>query len=174
MKQFITLLAVSLALPSSASTFKDHIGPMIEYESFEMQCLAMNIYHEARSENLAGKYAVADVVLNRVRDDRYPNSICGVVYQGKHKPSWKDPDKLVPIRNACQFSWYCDGKSDDAMDGDAWADALYISYQIINNNKYRGITEGATHYHTNWVDPYWAPTLQQVGTIGSHIFYRQD
>ena len=174
MKQFITLLAVSLALPSSASTFKDHIGPMIEYESFEMQCLAMNIYHEARSENLAGKYAVADVVLNRVRDDRYPNSICGVVYQGKHKPSWKDPDKLVPIRNACQFSWYCDGKSDDAMDGDAWADALYISYQIINNNKYRGITEGATHYHTNWVDPYWAPTLQQVGTIGSHIFYRAD
>ena len=174
MKQFITLLAVSLALPSSASTFEDYVGPMIEYESFEMQCLAMNIYHEARSENLAGKYAVADVVLNRVRDDRYPNSICGVVYQGKHKPSWKDPDKLVPIRNACQFSWYCDGKSDDAMDGDAWADALYISYQIINNNKYRGITEGATHYHTNWVDPYWAPTLQQVGTIGSHIFYRAD
>ena len=137
-------------------------------------CMAKNIYHESRSENLAGKYAVADVVLNRVRDDRYPNSVCSVVYQGKHKPSWKDSGKLVPIRNACQFSWYCDGKSDDAMDGDAWADALYISYQIINEGKHRGITEGATHYHTTWVDPYWAPSLQQVGTIGSHIFYRAD
>tara|TARA_E500000178_G_scaffold356478_1_gene434684 strand:+ start:749 stop:1273 length:525 start_codon:yes stop_codon:yes gene_type:complete len=174
MKQFITLLAVSLALPSSASTFNDHVGPMIEYESFEMQCLAMNVYHEARSENLAGKYAVADVVLNRVRDDRYPNSICGVVYQGEHKPSWKDPQVLVPKRNRCQFSWYCDGRSDEATEEDAWEESFGIAFKILENNRFRGITEGATHYHTTFVDPYWAPTLQQVGTIGSHIFYRAD
>ena len=136
--------------------------------------MALNIYHEARSENLAGKYAVADVVLNRVRDDRYPNTVCAVIYQGKHKPSWKYPNLLVPIRNQCQFSWYCDGKSDNAADADAWNESIAIAYHMIKNGKYRGLTEGATHYHTTWVSPYWAPTLQHVGTIGSHIFYRQE
>jgi N-acetylmuramoyl-L-alanine amidase len=151
--------------------------PGIDYDwvvSKEEKCLALNIYHESRSENLAGKYAVADVVLNRVRDDRYPNNICDVIYQGKHKPSWKDPERLVPIRNQCQFSWYCDGKSDDPLDTDSWNESLNIAYHVIKNNKYRGLTEGATHYHTTWVSPYWAPTLQQVGTIGTHIFYRQE
>lgn len=151
--------------------------PGIDYDwvvSKEEHCLALNIYHESRSENLAGKYAVADVVLNRVRDDRYPNDICGVIYQGKHKPSWKDPQTLVPIRNQCQFSWYCDGRSDVPLDNDAWNESLNIAYHVIQNNKYRGLTEGATHYHTTWVSPYWAPTLQQVGTIGTHIFYRQE
>ena len=92
MRKFITLLAVSLALPSSASTFDSRIDDLqIEYKSEDLHCLAMNIYHEARSENLAGKYAVADVVMNRVRDDRYPSTVCSVVYQAEHKPSWKDP-----------------------------------------------------------------------------------
>ena len=171
MKLFLAAIATVLALPSSGSTFDEKVGPLVEYESYEVKCLAMNIYHEARSENLAGKYAVADVVLNRVRDDRY---VCGVVYQGEHKPSWKDPQVLVPKRNRCQFSWYCDGRSDEATEEDAWEESMAISYKIIQNSRFRGITEGATHYHTTFVSPYWAPTLQQVGTIGSHIFYRAD
>ena len=137
-------------------------------------CMALNIYHEARSDNLAGKFAVGDVVLNRVYDTRYPNSVCDVVYQGKHKPSWKDPTELVPIRNQCQFSWYCDGKSDEPYDSDSWREAVLISIQLINDGRYRGLTEGATHYHADWVEPYWAPTLQQVGSIGSHVFYRAE
>ena len=168
-------LALALIVGMAFGTMKVQGSMNYDYvTSQDEHCMAKNIYHESRSENLAGKYAVADVVLNRVRDDRYPNNICSVIYQGKHKPSWKDPNVLVPIRNQCQFSWYCDGKSDDTVDADAWNDALFISYNIINNNKYRGITEGATHYHTTWVNPYWAPTLQHIGTIGSHIFYRAE
>lgn len=176
-KQFIPLWIVAFLMLFLTVTYDLKAEPGIDYDwviSQEERCMALNIYHESRSENLAGKYAVADVVLNRVRDDRYPNSVCGVIYQGKHKPSWKDPNVLVPIRNQCQFSWYCDGKSDDAADVDAWNESMSIAFHIIVNNKYRGITEGATHYHTTWVSPYWAPTLQQVGTIGSHIFYRQE
>jgi spore germination cell wall hydrolase CwlJ-like protein len=151
--------------------------PGIDYDYVITQdehCMALNIYHESRSENLAGKFAVADVVLNRVRDDRYPQTVCGVIYQGQHKPSWKDPNELVPVRNRCQFSWYCDGKSDEPFDGDAWSESVLIASQIINENKFRGLTEGSTHYHTTFISPYWAPSLQQVGTIGSHIFYRAD
>ena len=142
--------------------------------SKEEHCMALNIYHEARSDNLAGKFAVADVVLNRVNDIRYPNNVCDVIYQGEHRPSWKDPSVQVPVRNRCQFSWYCDGKSDDPLDSDAWNESVLISAQLLNDNRYRGLTEGATHYHANWILPYWAPTLQAVGTIGSHVFYRAD
>ena len=87
-------------------------------ESEEAHCLALNVYYETRSDNLAGMYAVSDVVLNRVRDTRYPNTICEVVYQGPVRESWKtkkDPDLsdeeriYNPVRNMCQFSWYCDG-----------------------------------------------------------------
>ena len=151
--------------------------PGIDYDyviSQDEHCMALNIYHEARSDSLAGKFAVADVVLNRVRDDRYPGTVCDVIYQGDHKPSWKDSSQLVPVRNRCQFSWYCDGKSDTPLDADSWNEAVLISSQIIKNGKYRGLTESATHYHADWIQPYWAPSLQQVGTIGSHIFYRAD
>lgn len=174
-----TLLAcitlVTIVMYANASTFDDDmIENSLSYESKDLHCLAMNVYHESRSENLAGKYAVADVVMNRVRDDRYPSDVCSVVYQAETKPSWKDPTILVPKRNRCQFSWYCDGKNDDATDEDAWEEAVYVSYRMLHVGKFRGITEGATHYHTTYVNPYWAPSLQQVGTIGSHIFYRQD
>ena len=175
-----TLLAcitlVTIVMYANASTFDDGLvmDNSLEYRSKDLHCLAMNVYHESRSENLAGKYAVADVVMNRVRDDRYPSDVCSVVYQAETKPSWKDPDVLIPKRNRCQFSWYCDGKNDDATDTDAWEESVYIAYRMLHVGKFLGITEGATHYHTTYVNPYWAPSLQQVGTIGSHIFYRQD
>ena len=85
----------------------------------ELRCLALNIYYEARGSNLADKAGVADVVLNRVKDTRYPNTICEVVHQGKQKPSWKDPNVMVMVRHMCQFSWYCDGKADTPQDEDA-------------------------------------------------------
>jgi spore germination cell wall hydrolase CwlJ-like protein len=136
--------------------------------------MALNIYHESRSENLAGKFAVADVVMNRVYDRRYPESICGVIYQAEMKPSWKDPLNMIPVRNRCQFSWFCDGKSDEPNEEDAWNESLLVAHQSINEGRMAGITEGATHYHTTWVEPYWASSLNQIGTIGSHIFYRAD
>ena len=172
MKKIVAgLLALAIVSPMFAQTKVLELDYVVSRDEY---CMALNIYHEARSDNLAGKFAVADVVLNRVRDDRYPTNVCDVIYQGDHKPSWKDPSKLVPVRNRCQFSWYCDGKSDDPYDSDAWNEAVLISSQILKKGKYRGLTEGSTHYHADWIEPYWAPTLQAVGTIGSHIFYRAD
>ena len=147
----------------------------------ELYCLAMNIYFEAKSEPIAGQYAVADVVLNRVNDARYPNSICEVVLQGPVRESWKtkkDPDlpkeerKFNPVEHKCQFSWYCDGKADKVRDGDAWRKAQEIAYRIVNESKFRGVTESSTHYHATYVSPKWAPQLDLVGRIGTHIFYR--
>ena len=147
-------------------------------ESFLMTqdtyCMALNIYHESRSENLAGKFAVADVVMNRVYDRRYPHTICSVIYQAEMKPSWKDPLDMIPVRNRCQFSWFCDGKSDEPAESDAWNESLLVAHQSINEGRMAGITEGATHYHTTSIEPYWASSLNQIGTIGSHIFYRAD
>ena len=134
----------------------------------EVQCMALNIYYEARGSNLADKAAVADVVLNRVNDTRYPNTVCEVVKQGLQDTNGN------MRRNKCQFSWYCDGKHDRPQNQDLYVEAQGIAWNMVEENKYRGITEGATHYHATYVNPRWAPTLQLVGRIGAHIFYRWE
>tara|TARA_X000001036_G_scaffold361125_1_gene344300 strand:- start:1121 stop:1756 length:636 start_codon:yes stop_codon:yes gene_type:complete len=161
------------------------LPPKLISEDEEAICMALNIYYESRSDNLAGQYAVADVVLNRMHDDRYPNTICEVTQQGPTKESWKtkqDPELsdeervFNPIRHKCQFSWYCDGKSDDPKDETGWAQAQYVAGAIMYSGKYRGITEGATHYHATYVKPKWRfdRGMNHIGRIGSHIFYRWD
>lgn len=145
----------------------------------EAYCLAENIYFEARNESVAGQAAVADVVLNRVNDRRFPNTVCEVVTEGPVKETWKtkqtpDPNDAVfiPIRNRCQFSWYCDGKPENINNKKAWIKAQYIAYQMIYAGRYRGITEGATHYHAHYVNPKWASEIQFVSSIDTHKFYR--
>ena len=135
-------------------------------------CLAMNIYYEARGSSMADQVATADVVLNRVASDRYPNTVCEVVHQGKQKPSWKDPSKMVMVRNMCQFSWYCDGKADIPKDEQSWSSAQMVAFSIMIYGKYRGLTEGATHYHATWTLPYWADSLNETVVINEHIFYK--
>jgi len=132
-------------------------------------CLALNVYHEARSQPFIGQVAVAQVVMNRVRDDRYPDNVCDVVYQGQTY-SWK-PD--FPVRNRCQFSWYCDGKSDTPKDKEAWERARLVSHGVYNGNL-DDFVEGATHYHAHYVRPEWAETKTMVVRIGDHIFYRWE
>ena len=135
----LLLLLVFLTTPASAD---------------ELYCLAQNIYFEARSESLAGKYAVADVVLNRVASSKYPSTICSVITE-RH-----------------QFSWYWDGKSDlPRVESIAWIDSVNVARSILLEEKFLGITEGATHYHANYVYPSWAGKLRKVGRIGNHIFY---
>jgi spore germination cell wall hydrolase CwlJ-like protein len=131
-------------------------------------CLAQNIYYEARGSSRADQIAVADVVLNRVEDTRYPDTICEVVQQGKQHADGR------MVRNACQFSWYCDGKSDWPTDLDAWVIAQQIAFNMITYSDWRGLTEGATHYHADYVNPRWARTLTLTGTIGVHKFYRWE
>lgn len=156
----------SVALATESQLYTETSMPQ-EY------CMALNIYHEARSDNLAGKYAVGDVVLNRVRDRRYPDTVCEVVYQAQMKPSWKNPDVLIPVRHRCQFSWYCDGKDDTPKDDVAWLEAQEIAYMLMHTQNFVGISEGSTHYHATYVDPIWNRRMQHVGRIGDHLFFRQ-
>jgi len=146
--------------------------PTVDYK--ELQCLTVNIYHESRSELTIGQYAVADVVLNRVESKRYPNTVCGVVYQARLSPWGLERGKTIPLKHKCQFSWYCDGKTDVIRDNDAYERAKQVAYNIMYNGKYRHITEHATHYHTNYVNPSWNSSMQLIGTIGNHIFYIEE
>ena len=132
-------------------------------------CLALNIYHEARDQPYIGQVAVAQVVMNRVADDRYPDDVCDVVFQGPTY-SWK-PD--FPIRNRCQFSWYCDGKSDKTPDQTAWEQALMIA-QGVHTGNIDDFVEGATHYHATYVLPEWAESKTPVVQIDQHVFYRWE
>ena len=163
MKKIILALAMLMAASSASANMNVLFTPENEPEVW---CLAQNIYYEARGSNLADQAAVADVVLNRVKDSRYPNTICEVVQQGKQHANGQ------MVRNRCQFSWYCDGKSDYPTNQEAWTAAQQTAYMMIYYDDYRGITEGATHYHADYVKPKWARDLQLVGRIGVHIFYR--
>lgn len=129
-------------------------------------CLAQNIYHEARGSTLADRAAVADVTLNRVQANGFPTTICGVVKQAKFDKSGN------PVKNKCQFSWYCDGKQKRIKEVEAWDEAKELAWNIIHNNTYRGITSGATHYHTAKIKPYWRKAYTQVAQIGAHIYYK--
>lgn len=132
-------------------------------------CLALNVYHEARDQPFIGQVAVAQVVMNRVKDDRYPDNVCDVVQQGPTY-SWK-PD--FPVRHRCQFSWYCDGKSDNTPDEAAWKQALVIA-QGVHTGNLDDFVEGATHYHATYVLPEWAETKTPIVQIADHVFYRWD
>jgi len=130
-------------------------------------CLALNVYHEARDQPLVGQYAVAEVVLNRVYDIRFPHTVCEVVKQGPTY-TWK---KDLPVRNRCQFSWYCDGKSDKPKDKAAWRIAQSVARDTLTG-KPAGNIGYATHYHSVHVRPSWASSKVLIGKIGDHIFYR--
>ena len=138
-------------------------------ENGEAVCLAKNIYFEAGNQPVAGKIAVAQVVINRVESQHYPDDICGVVYQAKWGKNWRGT--VVPIRNMCQFSWFCDGKSDEPVDSATWMLSLSVASSVIWNS-YGDITEGSTHYHNDSVHPYWADSLMQTVIINNHIFYK--
>ena len=97
--------------------------------SEELECMSKNIYFEAALESTAGKLAVAQVTMNRVNSERYPNTVCAVITQGRHYKSG------LPVKNRCQFSWYCDGKLDEPHTGAMWRDVseklLGMSYQLL-------------------------------------------
>ena len=137
-------------------------------------CLALNTYHEAKNQSMIGQIATAQVVMNRVMDDRYPNTVCEVVKQGPTRPSWKDPNKRIPVKHKCQFSWYCDGKSDVPKKKKAWKKAQDYSYLVLSNRIYIDVTEGSTLYHATYVKPAWAKTKTRTARIETHIFYRWE
>ena len=135
--------------------------------SAAVMCLAMNLYHETRGETLAGNIAVGYVTMNRVADPRYPDTICGVVHQAKYH-GW---DLVNPIKNRCQFSWYCDGLSDNPQDGKAMLESVILAQHVIAGTV-TDISQGATHYHAKYVNPYWSDDMTVVLEVGQHIFYK--
>ena len=137
-------------------------------------CLALNTYHEAKNQSLVGQVATAQVVMNRVEDDRFPNTICEVVKLGPTRPSWEDPEKEYPIKHRCQFSWYCDGKPDTPKNEKAWRKAQDVAFLVYYNKIQLDVTEGATHYHATYVRPAWAKTKKRTTRIEKHIFYRWE
>jgi hypothetical protein len=124
-----------------------------------LECLTSAIYYEAASEPLDGQRAVAQVVLNRVRHPAFPASVCGVVYQGAER------------RTGCQFSFTCDGSLRRAPAQSYWKVARAVAEAALSGAVY-GPVGNATHYHADWVLPYWASSLNKSAVIGRHIFYR--
>jgi spore germination cell wall hydrolase CwlJ-like protein len=131
-----------------------------EFEARESRCLALAIYFEARGEPVRGQVAVGQVILNRVRSPLFPETICGVVYQGQ-------------MQKGCQFSFTCDGKSDNPRDNAQWALAQDISKQIMRGEVWLPEVGYSTYYHANYVSPRWARSMNKIDKIGRHIFYKK-
>lgn len=154
-----------------AGRFKPEIGPKDHawaasvlppsvFSAREQQCLASGIYFEARGESLKGQAAVAQVILNRVRNPSYPDTICDVVYQNE---DW---------RNRCQFSFACDNIRDRVRSEEHWKMAREVALAVTAGKIWLKEVGSATHYHAAYVRPAWARTMVKVGRIGLHLFYR--
>ena len=122
------------------------------------ECLANAIYFEARGETIKGQYAVAEVILNRVASRAYPNNVCAVVSQGSAR------------RNACQFSFMCDGKAEYIREPKAFSQSGKIA-RIMLNGATRELTKGALFYHAKSVSPSWIKKMRRIATVGYHHFY---
>ena len=131
--------------------------------ALQLKCLAEAVYYEARGEKRSGRLAVAEVVINRVSNSRYPDTVCGVVYQGALNGGSK----------GCQFSFTCDGSLDRTREqGRAWSQSQELArYAMLGFG--RDLTRDATHYHADYVAPGWASRLVRTVQIGRHIFYKR-
>jgi spore germination cell wall hydrolase CwlJ-like protein len=144
---------------------KDHawaqnVLPESVFSAKEQKCLAEGIYFEARGEPEKGQAAVAQVILNRVRNPTFPNTICGVVYQNIH------------MHNRCQFSFACDRIKDRVRPGKHWDTAKAVALAVTAGKIWNKDVGSSTHYHATYVRPDWAPTMVKLTRIGQHIFYR--
>ena len=135
-------------------------------------CLQKNAYFEARNQSDAGMMAVTHVVLNRVKSDRYPNTVCEVVKQAKLSKWHLSQGREVPIRHKCQFSWFCDGLSDYPKEKAAWKHAQRVALEAyaIHNIGF-DITHGSLWYHAKNVDPHWADSFEFITQVDDHLFY---
>ena len=160
-----TTIAVPLEMTTDGKTT---VVPMVNSE--ELECMSKNIYFEAAVESTAGKLAVAQVTMNRVNSERYPNTVCKVITQGKHYKNG------FPVRDRCQFSCYCDGKHDEpGTRGSMWKESEEVAEYILTTPDLIDITDGATHYHADYISsPRWAEPRRKTVEIDTHIFYNKS
>jgi spore germination cell wall hydrolase CwlJ-like protein len=149
-----------LAYARANEPVTDVTKPTSKYSEKELWCLSTAIYFEARGEAYRGQVAVAQVVMNRTKHKLYPKTICGVVFQNQQK------------RNACQFSFACDGRPETVTDRNSWTQAEEIAKKVSSGELYLAEVSNATHYHASYVYPDWAPRMKKVVKIGLHVFYR--
>lgn len=171
------IAAAAMTIPAFARVHGDPAGKPVETARLALQpgyldiidpeslkrehkCLAEAVYFEARSEPEAGQAAVAQVVLNRVKSGLYPTSVCGVVYQNRHR------------FKACQFTFACEGKSLAITEPEPWQIAQRVARDVMEGQSYNANIGASTHYHANYVAPYWSRRLKRTDRIGRHIFYR--
>ncbi len=165
----MSVASIALFVPNAAVPAYNFAIDQFQVEDYARQrdCLALNIYHEAKGESELGQRAVAYVTLNRANDERYPDNVCDVVYQAQIGSDGE------PKRNKCQFSWYCDGRSDEPTDKEAYAEAMFVASVVINTYGYSfDPTLGATMYHAESVNPGWSSSFEETTEIENHIFYR--
>lgn len=157
--------AMAMVDPSAAASALAETEGQQQISAFlsndrQFQCLAEGVYFEARGEPRRGQVAVAQVIMNRVNHDEFPDTICGVVYQNQH---W---------RNRCQFSFACDGVPERITERAAWDLAEDVSRQVLENRDLIETIEESTHYHATYVRPRWAPRMIRLDRVGLHIFYK--
>ena len=126
----------------------------------ELHCLAEAIYFEARGEKATGQQAVAEVIINRVNSDKFPDKICEVVTQGGNN------------KNKCQFSFNCDGLPESISEKDAYAEVRMLAFRAMQG-EIKPVAGGATYFHATWANPRWAGVFEKTAEIGSHVFYQE-
>ncbi|TDI58095.1 MAG: hypothetical protein E2O92_10535 [Alphaproteobacteria bacterium] len=159
--------SIGKAMPTNLEELLEFAGVPDDVDA-ENYCLAQAIYFEARGETVDGQFAVGRVVLNRVKDNRYPDTICGVVFQNQ---KWVD---------RCQFSFACDQTSDNPKESGSWpkeSGSWMVARRIANLVRSSWLPDdlgAATHYHADYVRPAWADRMDRTASVGRHIFYRED
>lgn len=152
-------------IPRVTISYKATINPD------ELNCMAMNMFFEARNQKSDEAIAaVGYIVLNRMNHHRYPDTVCGVVYQGQKRSG-------EYVRNKCQFSWVCDGKPpvvnmDNAIESQAWDRVHNIAKAVFHRSIENPIGK-STMYHATYVSPYWKKAYEPVAQVGDHVFYQK-
>jgi len=185
------LQSARAVMASLAMSYEVETGTSVN--EAELKCMAENIYFEGRAEPMVGKIAIGHVVMNRIEDERFPDTICGVVKQGPVRESWKtrqhkdlaDEDRIYyPIKNRCQFSWWCDGQKDiiwaTYMNGEviesnmtAWRDSIHVALFIMSGDYSMDPTDGAVFYYNPHIaNPSWGRIYEETAMIGNHRFMK--
>ena len=185
------LQSARAVMASLAMSYEVETGVSVDNE--ELKCMAENIYFEGRAEPMMGKIAIGHVVMNRIEDERFPDTICGVVKQGPVRESWKTrqhkdlakKDRIYyPINKRCQFRWGCDGQKDIVwatyMNGEviesnmtAWRDSIHVALFIMNGDYTNDPTAGAVFYYNPHIaNPSWGRIYEETAMIGNHRFMK--
>ena len=184
------LQSARAVMASLAMSYEVETGVSVNED--ELKCMAENIYFEGRAEPMVGKVAIGKVVMNRIEDTRFPNTVCGVVHQGPVRESWKTrqhkdlPEserRYYPIKHRCQFSWWCDGQKDiiwaTYMNGDviesnmtAWRDSINVALWILSGELTDPTNGAVFYYNPHIANPSWGAIYNETAMIGNHRFMK--